>query len=308
MGDDVADNNTGTGGTGGGDNIDVDALLNDIYGGGNRDGGSTPPPAATTPPPAPEFREYEFKANGQMIKLRDNDPRMQQYLSQGYNYAQNTEKLKADREAWERDRGTWEKDWNPYREIDQYAKQNPDWWQHVEQSYQQVHQQSTQQIDPVRQYLDQRLGGIEQDLPQMKQFLQEMQTQKLEAQRANEDAQLATAIKSIHEKHKDIDFAAKDESGLSLEHRVINHAVENGFPSFRAAFLDYYHDNLVQQAEARGKEAMMNQVKQRQKLGLLDDPTPSGQGHTAPNTSRKPASWFDPQLNADAILREMNFR
>ncbi len=296
---------------------DVDAIIANAYGQSNpsaaRENSPSAAPQSSATPQEPQYKEYEFNARGQAVKIRENDPRFQQWLSQGHDYAQNVAQIRAEKDAWEKQRGeweqnkqSWEKDWGSYREIDEFAKSNPQWWQTVEQSYQQGQQQHQSQLDPVKQYLDQRLGNVEQDIPLMKQFLQEMQTQKMEAAQKQEDAKLDDAMKSIQQKYADIDFAAKDDSGLSLEHRVLNHAVENGFPTFRAAFLDYYHDSLVQQAEARGKETLMQQMQKRQKLGLLDDPAP-GRNPVAPPQQRKPSSWGDSQLSGNAILKEFNF-
>jgi hypothetical protein len=159
----------------------------------------------------------------------------------------------------------------------------------------------------VQKYLDQRLEPVAKDLPLMKEFLQEMQTQKLEKQRADEDAQLAQSMKSLQEKYPQLDFAAQDGSGLSLEARVLNHAVNNGFPTFRAAFLDYYHDSLEQQAEARGREAMHKEAQKRQRLGLLDDNGPASAPQPTP-FPRKPQSWNDPQLSGHNILQNFKFQ
>ena len=145
----------------------------------------------------------------------------------------------------------------------------------------------------------------------MKEFLQKQQTAEIEKNQAQEDSKLSESVKSIQTRYPDLDFAAKDESGLSLEHRVLNHAVQNGFPTFRAAFLDYYHDSLEKQAEARGKESLQTELNKRKKLGLLDDapaPGKSKQSFFPPSNGAKPASWNDPRLSADQILKEMNLR
>lgn len=286
---------------------DVDAILANAYGIQNP---SSAEPATSSPepakePPPPEYKEYEFNARGQAIKIKENDPRFTQFLSQGYDYSQNTQTMKAEREAFEKSRGEWEKNWSPYKEIDQYAKENPDWWAHLEQSYRQKLSTPEGVPDPVKQYLDQRLEPVAKDIPLMKEFLQEMQTQKMEKQRADGDAQLATAIKSIQTKYPDLDFAAKDDSGLSLERRIVAHAVENGIPTFRAAFLDYYHDSLEKQAEARGKETFMQEMNKRKKLGLLDDLPASSPSHLPP--AGIPKSWNDSSLSSEQILREFKF-
>lgn len=256
-------------------------------------------------PPEPQYKEFEFNHRGQAIKVKENDPRFSQWMSQGYDYAQNIASVKAEREAFERSRQEWEQKVNPYREIDQFAKQNPDWWSHIEQSYQQRLSAPESVPQEVKSYLDQRFEPIAKDIPLMKEFLQEMQTQKMEKQVQEEDAKLQSAMKSIQETHPDLDFTARDESGLSLEQRVLDHALQNGIPTFRAAFRDYYQDSLVKQAEARGRETVMQEMNKRKKLGLLDE-SPAPSKASLPFAS-KPRSWSDPQLSADQILKEFKF-
>ena len=140
----------------------------------------------------------------------------------------------------------------------------------------------------------------------MKQFLQEMQTQKMEKLQQEEDSKLDQSIKSIQEKYPNLDFKAQDQNGFSLEQRVVNHAVENGFPTFRAAFLDYYHDNLEKLAEARGRELVSKEMDKRKKLGLLDENSaPTSKIESLVANSKAPKSWND--LRSADILKEFNF-
>lgn len=289
---------------------DVDAIIAKAYSGSENPSITTEAPGSesqVTPPvsQAPQFKEYEFSHRGQAIKIKDNDPRFTQFLSQGHDYAQNVQTMKAEREKWEQSKSEWEKTWSPYKEVDAYAKENPDWWNHVDQSFKQKLSSQEGVPDPVKQYFDQKLEPIAKDIPLMKQFLQEMQTAKLEKQQADEDAKLAESVKSIQARYPDLDFKAKDETGVSLENRVLKHGIDNGFPTFRAAFLDYFHDSLEKQAEARGKEAIMKEINQRKKLGLLDDD--QAPSKTINFSQGKPRSWNDPQLSSEAILKEMNF-
>lgn len=289
---------------------DVDAIIAQAYGHQNPSAEQASRVEKAEPAPAPtepSFKEYEFNSRGQAVKIKENDPRFQQWLSQGHDYSQNINQFKSEREKWDQDRQKWEKDWSVYREIDAFAKQNPDWLNTVQQSYAQQRQSGTQGAIPpeVKQYLDQQLAPVAQDIPLMKQFLQEMQTQKMEKQQSDEDARLSDAMKSIQAKYQNLDFAAKDESGFSLEHRVLDHAVKNGIPTFKAAFLDYYHDNLEKLAEARGKEATMKEIEKRKKMGLLDE-SPAPKRQNAPrfgNSGAKSQSWND--LHSEDILKEM---
>lgn len=293
---------------------DVDAIIAQAYGGQQNPGNESSSPEKAAPqqqaqePVAPQYKEFEFNSRGQPVKIKENDPRFSQWLSQGHDYAQNIHSFKTEKDTWDRSKQDWEGQWGRYREIDQFAKQNPDWWSHIDQSYQQKLSSPSDVPDPVRQYLDQRLEPVAKDIPLMKQFLQEMQTQKMEKQQSEEDAKLGEAVKSIQSKYPNLDFSAKDGNGLSLEHRVLNHAMENGFPTFRAAFLDYYHDNLEKLAEARGKESIMQEMQKRKKLGLLDESPTPGRSNPMPfGNGATPKSWSDPQLSAASILKEFKF-
>ncbi len=293
-----------------GDNIDVDSLLAGIYGGGDNPSQSESPAASPepSPPQAPQFKEFEFNHGGRPIKISENDPRHSQWLSQGYDYGQKMEAFNSERQNWDKSKQEWEQNWSKYREIDSFARENPDWWNKVDQSFQQQTSGAGNVPPEVKSYLDQALQPIAQDIPLMKQFLQEMQTQKMEVEQKKADTQLDEAVKSIQTKYPDLDLSAKDETGYSLEQRVINHAMQNGFPTFRAAFLDYYHDHLEQIAEARGKEAIMKDMKNRQKMGLLDSNTPTpGRTDFVPNNGTRPRSWNDSSLSSESILREFKF-
>ncbi len=291
--------------TTGGQEHDVDAIIAQAYGTQSQEAPAQQQ-SAPPPPQEPQYKEYAFSHRGQEIKVKENDPKFQQWLSQGYDYGTNVNTFKQQQQEFARQQQEYEQTYAPYKEIDQFARQNPDWWAHVDQSYQQRQSQGQQAITPeIQRYLDQKLEPIAKDLPLMKEFLQEQQTLKLEKQRADEDAQLASSVKSLQEKYSGLDFAAKDQSGLSLEARVLNHAVENGFPTFRAAFLDYYHDSLEKQALARGKETALQEMKQRQKLGLLDE-NPTSLPRETPFAG-KSKSWHDSSLSGDAIMRQFKF-
>lgn len=285
---------------------DVDAIIAQAYGPAAPEA-QQQQQAAPAAPQEPQYKEYSFPRRGQEVKIKENDPRFQQWLSYGADYDSHISSFKQKQQEFEQQRQQFEQQWTPYKEIDEYARSNPDWWAHVDQSYQQRSQQQQQAVPPeVQRYLDQKLEPIAKDLPLMKEFLQEQQTLKLEKQRADEDAQLNQSMKSLQEKYSGLDFATTDESGLSLEARVLNHAVTNGFPTFRAAFLDYYSDQLEMQAEARGREAMQKEAEKRRKIGLLDDNGPASAPQQTP-FNRKPQSWNDPSLRGDNIMQNFKF-
>lgn len=284
---------------------DVDALVAQAYGQEPARQETSPAPAPQAPPAEQQYKEYEFNHRGQPVKIKENDPRMIQWMQQGYDYSQNINTFRGEREAFDKQRQDWEKQWTPYREVDEYARQNPEWWSKVEQGYQEKQQNPYNMPPELKQYLD----PIIKDYGMVKDFAQEFQKQQVEKQVQAEDAQLAESIKSIQTRYKDLDFSAKDDSGLSLEQRVLNHAVTNGFPTFRASFLDYYHDHLETLAESRGKELMMQESQKAKKLGLLDSKQASPAFNRTPTGqfASKPKSWSDPSLSSENILKEFKF-
>jgi hypothetical protein len=114
--------------------------------------------------------------------------------------------------------------------------------------------------------------------------LQEKQAE----QKQKEDAALDSEVSKIMEQHKDLDWTSADESGFTLEQRVLKHANDTGINSFRAAFRDYNHDQLLKLAELRARESAMLERQKVTKNGLLgQSPTPKKGLQTAENVKGK---------------------
>jgi hypothetical protein len=83
--------------------------------------------------------------------------------------------------------------------------------------------------------------------------MQQTLAEREQAAQKSADEKLAQEVQSIREKYKDIDMDSPDENGKSLEAKVLEHAEANGIPSFKAAFNDFYQDQLIARAEAQAK-------------------------------------------------------
>lgn len=259
--------------TGNIDGIDADALMEQVENGGSREIPMEQPSARETAAPAPAApQEYEFDYKGQKIKASLADPKFKTWLQQGYDYSQNTAALKKERETWESER----KSWDPYKRIDEYAKQNPDWWAQVEQAYQARTQggpSGASPANPELQALNEKLQGLEK-------FKESFETQQAEARAKEEDGALDQEIQSIREQFKDLDWTAQDKSGLTLEQRVLKHGMDMGLNGskpghFRAAFRDYNHDHLIQHAKENGLASQTKEIQKRSRLGIIGtSPTP----------------------------------
>lgn len=259
----------------GGSEVDVDALMSEIEGGSSHEIPMEQPRAADpTPAPeqsqpaAPHAPEIAFNWNGKQIKAPITDPRVTQWASQGYDYAQRTAELKAQQEQFKTEQQKYQELVGRYREVDEYIQKDPQWWDHVQSAYQQRTAGAQQPVDPSNPVV-QKMTALETQLSELSKFKDEVTQERLSKQREQEDQQLTQEIQSLRESHKELDWDVPDETGKTLEFRVLEHASKTGINNFRAAFRDYNHDRLLKIAEERAKEKVTKDIQKNTKLGLL---------------------------------------
>jgi hypothetical protein len=247
---------------------DLDSLIASVDAPAPERPQSEPQAAEPSAPPAPT--EWEFEWSGSKIKAPQ-DTILKKYAPMGYDYAQKME-------AFNKEKASLAEKYKPYerfKEVDDYIKKDPAWWDHVNESWNKRLESEDPTIQRVKAILDEKLAPVQNLLSQKEQEEQQRKT-------AEEDTHLAEEIKSIREKYSDLDFDTPDADGQSLEMKVLKYANENKIPNFRMAFRDYYHDQLEARWEARGREAIGKESAKRTKLGL---PAP-GQ---APKKAQTPA-------------------
>lgn len=253
--------------TGNIEGIDADQLLNQIEG---QEGPSAPQDSQAEPAAPSTPSEFEFDWNGKQIKVPYTDPRLKQWVQQGYDYPQRMAELNQARTKWEQERQEFENKVSPYKTIDEYARQNPEWWAYVENQWQSRQQQGAAQpgspIDPE----------IKNQLKELSEFKKSIEEERAIQQRQKEDSVLDQEVKSIREQYKNLDWDTLDpKTGYTLEQRILDHAMQNGIKSFRAAFRDYNHENLLRLEKERALEGYTKENQKRTKLGLLgSSPTP----------------------------------
>lgn len=225
--------------------------------------------------------QLEYKAADKPVK--ENLQTILQRAQQGYHYAQNMQKLKMDREGFETERKTIQQQIEEAKTIndkwskfEQYAKENPEWYDHWNGAWENRQQAPGQQTAPddvqarIDAVLAEKLKPFEGLLSEKQQF---EQTQKM----ADEDRMLDESIKSIRTQYKDIDFDRTDpETGKSLEYQVLEFMTQNGVTNFQHAFKAFYHDNLVKREIERQKEAEQKALVDRKKKGIVDEKTVPG--------------------------------
>lgn|SRR3990167_2430069 len=215
----------------------------------------------------PETAMIQFTSGGKKIELPMNDPRVQQWLSQGHDYGNLTAKHRQEREQFENERKQIEALKQTYGPVDEWVKQNPDAWNQFLQQYQQAQQRGNgSQVDPNNP-LVQHIQKLEQKLGQFEPLLESHKTQQIAA----EDQALDKDIESVRESYPDLDLDFAGADGRTRMYKVFEHANKNGIKNFKTAFKDLYHDELVQLRVEKAKESDLKTRQKQTKLGLLTD-------------------------------------
>jgi hypothetical protein len=244
---------------------------------------------------APEWSHFEW--NGKKL-FPDTPDKAKTWMSLGYNYSQrlgdlnktHAEKM-AEVEKRAKEIQQREESWGRYQKVDEFAQQNPDWWNHVEQSWQ---QRANPQLDPN---LERVLKPLQEKLGKFEEYFGSIEQQRQVEQTKAADQALDAEIAETRKNFPTIDLSAVDPtSGQTLESQVISHGIQQGLRSFKTAFLDYLGPRLIADAEARGKEAAVKTTQLNAKKGLLGQtPTPTKGIQRLENSRAK--SW-------DAVLEE----
>lgn len=201
--------------------------------------------------------QWSFDWSGKKV-VPDSADKLKRWATQGYDYAQKMEAFKKQQAQITEQSKTYEK----YKQIDDYVQKDPQWWQHVETEY----KNRLASEDPVVHRVK---GMLEEQLSPFKQLLAEKEAKETKAKIETEDKALDTEIKSIRDKYSNLDFDSPDADGKSLELKVLEHGATNRFPSFKAAFLDFYHEQLEKMWEARGREALTKGAQADAKAGII---------------------------------------
>lgn len=216
---------------------------------------------------APVEQTIKFTHNGKEIIAPVSDPRVTQWIQQGYDYNTQMQAFKQQRSDFEKTQKQIEELKNQYGPVDEWVKANPDQWQKFVQQYEQSQRGLTGEIDLnnplVRtiQQLEQKIGQLEQPF---KEIVDERTKAKIEASEKALDAE----IESVKQEFG-LDLKTAESDGRSKELKVYEHAAKIGTRSFRTAFLDLYHKDLLKSAEDRGRESIQKERQKQTKLGLL---------------------------------------
>jgi hypothetical protein len=269
------------------EDIDVDALMGEIEA-PRAERAMEGEPAAAEEAPAPVWNgeEWAFEVNGRKI-VPDSRDKITQWMSQGFNYAQRAGELNKQKAEWEKKFSDYESRLQGYTKYDQvnaYAQQNPQWWQHVETQWNAAQQP---QIDPNVQ---QAIKPLQDELGGIKEFVSQWQAEKNEQVAKQADQALESEVGEIRKQYPNIDLTSRDESGKPLELRVWEHGAEIGTTSFRAAFRTICSTSSRSLALPKRRRRLRAKARFRPKRGIIgQSPTPQRKPELSPY--RKGKSW-----------------
>jgi len=258
--------------------------------GGGTPGGGDPPPQDPAPEPAWQAPEYVMLGEEKVPW-----DKAAMWMNGGRNYSQRAAELNSTIQqrvaeataAHQEEIGRF----SHLSEVDQFAQQNPEWWEHVKSSYE---NRQTHGLDPqLQQALQQVIGPMQEQLKESSSFIQALQSEKAQKSEAEQDQALDQSIAGVREKFPTIDFDTPDpQTGISLETQVLQHMDKTGIYDFRAAFLDLNFDKLPDYFKSQADTQQATQVAAQRKAGVTGvSPVPAKQPEAIYQPNRR--SWDD---------------
>ncbi len=244
---------------------DADALLEGI----EAPSGDSSMEAAPTAEQTQQAIDFAFTVGGKEIKLdlaKDRD-KLMRWAQQGYEAPNKIGELNKKLEGYTQ-RETQYKEWQEkYGPVDDYVRQNPQFWDHVVKQYQQQQQQvqngQQEQVSPAIQQLMQEVQGL-------KQIASTYQQQEQERQAMRDDALYMDEFSKVQKQYPKIDFSTPDQEGKNLEYKVLEFAQAKGIKEFTTAFKAFHHDELLKLAQEEAKEKLISDRQSKSKLGILN--------------------------------------
>jgi hypothetical protein len=230
-------------------------------------------PEAQAPQQSPfDPSKLEYEVNGK--KITEPWEMVQKRAQMGYHYAQQMEALKREREGFDQERSKYQtyeqqaKELGRWKEYDDFAKQNPEWAKHVEETW-----NNRQNLGQSNQVQDPRFEALQKELADLRGLKDEFVSEKQKIQFAAEDKQFSSEIETVAKKFG-VDFAISDEQGRSLEWRTLETMKEMGLEGnkpgqFEMAFKHMYFDNLIGKQKEAAQEQVIKQNQEMRKNGIL---------------------------------------
>jgi len=249
-------------------------------------GEQSPQGGAPSPEPQQQAQatqnEIEYEVKGK--KIREPLDMIRKRASAGYHYAQQMEAFNKERQEWEAARKAEQEKWDaerkayePFKEMEDYARQNPQWVEYWKRAYEARNTPIPQGQQPIEGEQPSQMDlaahpyvkSLEEKISKLDQFFQDQQAREAQARVQQEDNAYRSAVDEVKKEWPTIDFDQADEHGRSLEYRILQHARANGINNFRSAFRDYYFDQLAAKKAEQAKEALVQSKVADKRQGIL---------------------------------------
>jgi hypothetical protein len=225
----------------------------------------------------------------------DDEEKLKQYARQGYHYAQEMQRIRE-----------LEKNYKPYAEVDAYAKKDPDWWSHVNQSYLDRQKAAQQPQVPQSSNPDDLKSEVLQLREQFNQMMQQTQQRETAEKQMREEQELNASIESMRKQYPHIDLNSMGPDGRTLERQILEFAAQNGIQKFDVAFRAFNFDVAQKVAEAKAREAVVKDAKTKVRDGFLGQSSTPKSGIVA-STNIRAKSYDDLAREALDELRAGKF-
>jgi hypothetical protein len=207
-------------------------------------------------------QEFEFTHGGKQIKAPIDN--ILKWASQGYDAPNRIGELSKTLEEYKQKESQFKDIEGRYEAVDKYAKENPQWWDHVTKSYQERLAEAQQSTDP-------KFDAIQKELEEIKNFKLQLEQDRQSEQMKREDEVYQNELQALSKAYPKIDFSSPGPDGKSLEYKVLQHARDNGIKKFTTAFRDFYHDELMKLQAESAKESVIKERQKNMKVGLLGE-------------------------------------
>lgn len=281
---------------------EADALLNDIYAPTEESPRTlelVPEQKAEAPPEKnPLDFEDEITWRGEARKLHYNQ--IKNYAQQAYDYSEKMREFKLNQELnaretarqqeqFKKQQAEFESSLGAYKKVDEYAKSNPQWWNHVQSQYATLGQEGN-----AAQVAPQIPPQIVQKLTEMEDYIRSQKEREEITARHKDDQSLDNDISQFRQANPGVDWdtpkSFQTERGpvqMTLEKQVLQYMVDNKIGKFSAAARDFLWDDLTKKVEINAKEKVGKQIQHQNKFGGGKPAKPTGTIGRVENPSQK---------------------
>lgn len=262
----------------------ADALIDQIEGGRAPAGGITD---ESNIPKVEKETEHEINWRGKPVRLPLS--KVLDHANKGYDYSQRMAEFNKKSREFEQRQKSMETDYASYVELDKAIRttEGAAWWQHVNEAWKNrangVQQpQQAQQQSQVPQELLELISPLKRELDDLRSFKTNLEEErKLKDQKDVDDRYLKDR-EDVIKANPDVDFDTPDESGESLEYKILKHANDTGIKSFKSAWRDLDYDKRAEREQSKARQAVTKGISEQERLGIRKSNKPFNKSQGLP--------------------------